>query len=67
MLCPKCKQPTLKQATNISGWLDSSLYKCTDPDCGYVGRLYITIDPKQFEKMANADDEDDEADDEEHE
>jgi hypothetical protein len=68
MLCPKCKQPTLKQATNISGWLDTSLYKCTYPGCGYVGRLYITINPKDFETKSPPDteEEEDSADDQDN-
>jgi len=42
-LCPKCKKPTLKNATNVSGWLAPDLYKCKDDKCGYVGRIYIEL------------------------
>ncbi|MHA1716075.1 MAG: hypothetical protein ACTSVI_04705 [Promethearchaeota archaeon] len=44
VLCPSCKKPTLKPATNVSGWLDATLYRCTNPSCNYVGRFYIEVD-----------------------
>lgn len=50
-ICPKCKKPTLKQATNVSGWLDRSVYICKDPSCGYSGRFYIIIDPDELERI----------------
>jgi hypothetical protein len=56
MLCPRCKKPTLVQSSNISGWLDSSSYRCTDVNCGYVGRLYITVNPDEIMKQQGNDD-----------
>ena len=47
-LCPKCKKPTLKNATNVSGWLAPDLFECTDDKCGYVGRIYIEVDPNDY-------------------
>ncbi len=47
-LCPKCKKPTLVQAFNVSAWLDSSSYRCTDPKCGYAGRFVITVNPDEL-------------------
>ena len=49
-LCPKCKKPTLVQASNVSGWLDSSSYRCTDDKCGYAGRFFITVDPDELKR-----------------
>ncbi|TFG24993.1 MAG: hypothetical protein EU529_02535 [Promethearchaeota archaeon] len=48
ILCPKCKKPTLRNATNVSGWLAPDLYECIDQDCGYIGRVYIEVDPNDF-------------------
>ena len=56
-LCPKCKQPTLQQAMNVSGWLDSSSYRCTDPKCGYVGRFFIMVSPDELMKQGAGDQE----------
>ncbi len=47
-LCPKCKKPTLRNATNVSGWLAPDLFECRDDDCRYVGRVYIEVDPRDF-------------------
>jgi len=47
-LCPKCKKPTLKNATNVSGWLAPDMFACKDDKCGYVGRIYIEVDPKDY-------------------
>ncbi|MEX2681109.1 MAG: hypothetical protein Q6373_005885 [Candidatus Sigynarchaeota archaeon] len=47
-LCPKCKQPTLRHAMNVSGWLDSPSYTCTDPKCGYIGRFFIMVNPDEL-------------------
>ncbi len=54
-LCPKCKQPTLVQASNVSGWLDSSMYRCSDAKCGYVGRFFITVNPDELMKREGGD------------
>ena len=48
MLCPKCKKPTLRNATNVSGWLTPDLYECSNQDCNYIGRVYIEVDPNDF-------------------
>jgi len=45
-ICPKCKEPKLKNATNVSGWLTPNLYECTA--CNYVGSFYLEIDPEDF-------------------
>ncbi|MHA1294796.1 MAG: hypothetical protein ACTSQJ_19325 [Promethearchaeota archaeon] len=46
-LCPKCKEPKLKSATNVSGWLAPDLYECTN--CKYIGAFYLEIDSKDYE------------------
>lgn len=48
-LCPKCKKPKLKQATNVSGWLAADMYECTE--CDYVGRIYIEVEPEEYKKF----------------
>ncbi|MEJ2251706.1 MAG: hypothetical protein P8Y70_09900 [Candidatus Lokiarchaeota archaeon] len=58
-ICPRCKQPTLKQAVNVSGWLAPDFFECTK--CNYRGPLYLEIDPKDY-KLENADAEDNEND-----
>lgn len=54
-ICPKCKQPKLKSAVNVSGWLAPNMFECTN--CGYLGHFYIEIDSEDFlldqEKSAN--------------
>ncbi|MFX1392011.1 MAG: hypothetical protein ACFFAH_00415 [Promethearchaeota archaeon] len=47
-LCPRCKRPTLRNATNVSGWLAPAMYECSDEDCGFIGSVYIEVDPKDF-------------------
>jgi len=42
-ICPRCKEPKLKQAFNISGWLAPDMYECTA--CGYTGHLFLEIEP----------------------
>ncbi len=46
-ICPKCKEPKLKNAINVSGWLAPDMYNCTA--CGYMGRFYIEVDSEDFE------------------
>lgn len=46
-ICPKCKEPSLKSALNVSGWLAADLKECTK--CGYVGYFFIEIDPEDFQ------------------
>lgn len=48
-LCPKCRKPTLRNATNVSGWLAPAMYECSDDDCRYVGYLFIEVDPNDLE------------------
>ena len=54
-ICPKCKEPKLKSAMNVSGWLAPNMFECTN--CGYIGYFYIEIDSEDFqldeEKAAN--------------
>ncbi|MHA1683213.1 MAG: hypothetical protein ACTSUE_19905 [Promethearchaeota archaeon] len=51
-LCPKCKKPTLKLATNISGWMAPAIYECADPVCGYSGSVTLIIDPEEVRMVA---------------
>jgi len=46
-ICPKCKEPKLKSAMNVSGWLAPNMFECTN--CGYMGYFYIEIDPEDFQ------------------
>lgn len=48
-ICPKCKKPTLKTATNVSGWLAPDLYECKDKECGYIGRFYVEVDSEDYQ------------------
>ena len=54
-ICPKCKEPKLKSALNVSGWLAPNMFECTN--CGYLGYFHIEIDSEDFqldeEKAAN--------------
>lgn len=43
-LCPKCMKPTLRSAFNVSGWLSNPMYKCSNPDCEYIGAFYFVYD-----------------------
>ncbi|MHA1661326.1 MAG: hypothetical protein ACTSUT_19695 [Promethearchaeota archaeon] len=45
-ICPKCRKPNLRSATNVSGWLAPDIFECTE--CGYIGRFYIEIDSEDF-------------------
>ena len=45
-ICPKCKQPKLKSAFNVSGWLSPNYFECLN--CGYLGSLYLEIDPDEI-------------------
>ncbi|MBY8979544.1 MAG: transposase [Candidatus Lokiarchaeota archaeon] len=51
-ICPKCKNATLKSAVNISGWLAPRMYECKS--CGYIGSLFIEIDPEDFKEINNS-------------
>jgi hypothetical protein len=46
-ICPKCKEPKLKSAMNVSGWLAPNMFECTN--CGYMGYFYIEIDSEDFQ------------------
>ncbi|MHA2391910.1 MAG: hypothetical protein ACXAEX_08060 [Promethearchaeota archaeon] len=46
-ICPKCKEPKLRNAVNISGWLAPNMVECTK--CGYTGYFFIEIDSEDFE------------------
>jgi len=56
-ICPKCKEATLRNAVNISGWLAPDMYECTT--CGYNGRFYVEVDSSDYkldkEKAPNND------------
>ncbi|TFF87904.1 MAG: hypothetical protein EU550_02360 [Promethearchaeota archaeon] len=45
-ICPKCKKPTLKQATNVSGWLAPEMFECTN--CDYIGSFFLEIDSDDY-------------------
>ncbi|MFX0018122.1 MAG: hypothetical protein ACFFAK_02105 [Promethearchaeota archaeon] len=45
-ICPKCRKPKLKNATNVSGWLAPDMYKCTE--CDYIGYLYLEVDSEDL-------------------
>ncbi|MFX1343845.1 MAG: hypothetical protein ACFFBC_00685 [Promethearchaeota archaeon] len=45
-ICPRCKEPSLKSALNVSGWLGANLMECKK--CGYIGYFFIEIDPEDF-------------------
>ncbi len=47
-LCPKCRKPSLRNAINVSGWLAPDMFECSDSKCGYVGSIYIEVDPNDF-------------------
>jgi len=51
-LCPNCKEPRLKNAMNVSGWLAPDLYECTN--CKYTGALYIQVTPEEFKRLKEA-------------
>ena len=46
-ICPKCKEPKLRNAVNVSGWLAPNMFECSN--CGYLGHFFIEIDPDDFE------------------
>ncbi|MFX1502803.1 MAG: hypothetical protein ACFFDH_17715 [Promethearchaeota archaeon] len=45
-ICPKCMEPKLRSAVNVSGWLAPDMYECVN--CGYLGRFYIEIDSEDY-------------------
>lgn len=46
-ICPKCRKPKLKSATNVSGWLAPDIFECTE--CKYVGAFYLEVDSEDLE------------------
>ncbi len=48
-ICPKCKKPTLKTATNVSGGIAPNIYECKDIKCGYIGSFYIEVDSEDYQ------------------
>ncbi|MFO8020524.1 MAG: hypothetical protein R6U96_18015 [Promethearchaeia archaeon] len=48
-LCPKCKRPTLRPATNVSGWLAPEMYRCTN--CNYVGHFYVEVESEDYKQF----------------
>ncbi|TES94878.1 MAG: hypothetical protein E3J90_10990 [Promethearchaeota archaeon] len=53
-ICPKCKNATLKNAVNVSGWLTPNMFECISPSCNYIGPLFIEIDPKDYKEDNNS-------------
>ena len=51
-VCPFCKQPTLRTADSISGWMTAEIFKCDK--CGYRGPVFIEVDPKELERIREA-------------
>ena len=45
-ICPKCKQPKLRTALNVSGWLSPDYFECKN--CGYLGSLYLEINSDEI-------------------
>lgn len=43
-LCPTCMKPSLKQASNISGFMTPDNYECLNKECKYVGSFYVEMD-----------------------
>ncbi len=50
-ICPKCKKPGLKNATNVSGWLAPDMYECTK--CDYIGYLYLEVDSEDLKSQSD--------------
>ncbi len=50
-ICPKCKKPKLKNATNVSGWLAPDMYECTE--CNYIGYLYLEVDSEDLKSQSD--------------
>ena len=42
-LCPTCMKPSLKQASNISGFMTPDNYECLNKECKYVV-FYVEMD-----------------------
>ncbi len=47
-ICPKCKKPTLRPASYVSGWLTPEKYQCIE--CGYVGQIYLEVEPEKYKE-----------------
>jgi len=56
-ICPKCKEPKLKNMMNVSGWLAPPMFECLK--CGYVGSVFLEIDPENIASEDNQDEEKD--------
>ena len=54
-ICPKCKEPKLKNMMNVSGWLAPSMFECLN--CGYVGSFFLEIDPDNLSSDENQEEE----------
>ena len=65
ILCPKCRRPTLRSATNVSGWLAPAMFECSNEKCKYIGYFYIEVDPNDFKLNEENDKSEIEFDDEE--
>lgn len=48
-ICPRCKEPKLRNATNVSGWLAPNLFECSN--CQYTGAFFLEVDPEDYEQF----------------
>lgn len=46
-ICPKCKTPSLRPASYVSGWLTPDKFRCME--CGYVGHIYLEVEPEEYQ------------------
>ncbi len=46
-LCPRCKKPMTRPASNVSGWFGPKEFACDH--CGYTGHFFIEVDPNEVD------------------
>ncbi len=46
-LCPRCKKPMSRPASNVSGWFAPDEFTCNN--CGYMGHFFIEVDPSEVD------------------
>ncbi len=49
-LCPNCMKPSLKQGSNISGFLTPDFYECQNKGCEYSGTFYVEVDLDEIDE-----------------
>ena len=49
-LCPKCMKASLKQGSNISGFLTPDFYECQNKDCEYSGPFFVEVDLDEIDE-----------------